>query len=490
MKKTIWAILVMMLAGAAFSVAAQTRAARLFEIKETPAARAEKSSVAAVRESEIEFGSLSLRRAETLEIPLFDGKTYTARIFQTETRSPGDYTWHGKIAEGKFEGDVILTFKNGHVSGLIYAPANQVYEIIPRGARQILVELDQRLFPECGGEIKSDEKPLKASRENTTAPVDSGDRIDVLVVYTTATKNFLGGDAQAQTLAQQAIDSANTAYLNSRIRQRVRLVNAQEYLYVESGTASTDLSNLRANAQIQALRDTHKADLVAMIGEVSGVCGIGYLMGSNQASGNPNNGFTVTTRSCAVGNLSFAHELGHNMGSQHNPENGSGPTYPFAFGHYVNGVFRTVMSYVDPCPNGCTRRPYFSNPEILFSGYPTGVDNARDNARSINLTADAIANYRYSGANLMMTNFNGGETLPRLVARALTWSSENVGGNVRIEISRNESTNWETLVEATPNDGAENISVSGRATRRARLRIVSLDNPSISDSSVRNISIR
>jgi len=491
MKNLILTIAIMVLVtGGTSSISAQTRA-KLFELKETPAARSEKSSIASVRESEIEFGSLSFRQTETLEIPLFDGKTYAAKLFRAETRAMNDFTWHGKITEGKLVGDVVLTFKNGHVSGLIYAPLNQVYEIVPRGAKQILVELDQTLFPECGGEVKADENFFKPNSENAaTASVDSGDRIDVLVVYTTATKNLLGGDAQAQALAQQAIDSTNAAYLNSKIRQRVRMVHAQEYLYTESGNASTDLSNLRANATIQTLRDTHKADLVAMIGEVSGVCGIGYLMGSNQQSGNPNNGFTVTTRSCAVGNLSFAHELGHNMGSQHNPENGSNPTYPFGFGHYVNGSYRTVMSYVDPCPNGCTRRAYFSNPEVIFSGAPTGIDNARDNARSINLTADAIANYRYSGANLMLTNFNGGEALPRNIARNLTWTSENVTGNVRIEISRDETTNWQTLIASTPNDGSEPVSVLGRATKRARLRIVSVDNPTISDTSVRNISIR
>jgi len=121
---------------------------------------------------------------------------------------------------------------------------------------------------------------------------------------------------------------------------------------------------------------------------------------------------------------------------------------------------------------------------------PTGIDNARDNARSINLTADAIANYRYSGANLMMTKFNGGDTLPRNIARNLTWTSDNVAGNVRIEISRDESTNWQTLIASTPNDGSENVVVWGRATKRARLRITSLNNPIVSDSSVRNISIR
>ncbi|HVE55418.1 MAG TPA: M12 family metallo-peptidase [Pyrinomonadaceae bacterium] len=457
---------------------------KLFEIKGSPSAKLDKSSIASVRESEISFDSLSLNQTETLEIPLFDGKTYVAKRFQTETRAMNDYTWRGKISEGKFEGDVILTFKKGYVAGIIYAPLNAVYEIIPKGEKQILIELNQDLFPECAGDLKGEQS--KPPTGNALATTDSGDRIDVLVLYTTPVKTSLGGEPQAQAFAQSAIDTTNTTYLNSKIRQRVRLVNAQETTIAETGSLSTELSTVRSNTAVAALRDQYKADLVAMISNSSDACGIGYLMGS----GNPLNGFTVTSRTCAVGNLSFPHELGHNMGSQHNPENGSNPTYPYGFGHYVNGVFRTVMSYVDPCPAGCTRRPYFSNPEILFSGLPTGIDNARDNARSINNTADTIANYRYSGSNLMMNNFNGGEVLPRLIARNLTWSSDNLTGNIRIEISRDESTNWETLIANTPNDGSENVVVSGRATRRARLRVVSLDNPTVSDSSVRNISIR
>ncbi|CAN5847412.1 hypothetical protein BH20ACI4_BH20ACI4_27320 [soil metagenome] len=472
---------------------AQTRNV-LFRLTETPQriSGAEKSSIASVRESEIVFNRDALRETDlsrTISIPLFDSKTYEATRTDFEFRAMDDYTWRGKIETGKFSGDVILTFKKGFVSGLIYAP-EAVYEITAKGDRQILIELDQSLFPECGGEIESENENKIESSNNAIVGVDSGDRIDVIVVYTTATKNILGGDAQAQVLAQQAIDSANAAYTNSKIRQRVRLVHSQEYLYTESGNASTDLSNLRASAVIQGLRETHKADLVAMIGEVSGVCGIGYLMGSNTTGGNPNNGFTATTRSCAVGNLSFAHELGHNMGSTHNPENGSSATYPFGFGHYVNGSFRTVMSYSDPCGSGCTRRAYFSNPEISFAGFPTGIDNTRDNARSINLTADLIAAYRYSGASLTMSNYNGGEIIPRNHNRTINWSSDNLTGNVRIELSRNQSTHWETLVADTPNDGSQTINIYGKPTRKARLRIVSLDNPIVSDSSVSNVIIR
>jgi len=149
-----------------------------------------------------------------------------------------------------------------------------------------------------------------------------------------------------------------------------------------------------------------------------------------------------------------------------------------------------VMSYVDPCPSGCTRVAYFSNPNVIFNGAPTGINNARDNARSINNTADTIAGYRYSGSSLMMLNYNSGIVIPRMISQNFTWLSDNVTGNVRIDLSRDESTNWETLVASTPNDGSEIISILAPVTRRARLRIVSLNNPTVSDSSTGNIIIR
>ena len=468
--------------GFSLTVNAQTEK-RLFTILETPERSLTPSSVASVRESRISIDR-HISGGEIF-IPLFDGKIYKATETGSEMRGIDDRTWRGKIGEG----DVILTFYKGHVAGLIYSP-DAVYEIVPRGDDHILIELDQSLFPECGGGLISTETEQIKIPENLSTNVDSGDRIDVLVVYTTATKNFLGGDTQAQTLSQSAIDSTNTAYINSKIRQRVRMVSAKEWVYTETASASTDLSNLRGNAGIQTDRNNFSADLVAMIGEISGACGVGYLMGSNTTSGNPNSGFTVTARSCAVGNLTFAHELGHNMGSQHNPENGSGATYSYGYGHYVDGNFRTVMSYVNPCTSGCTRRPYFSNPMARFQGIPTGIDNARDNVRAINNTADPIANYRYSGSSLTLVNYAAGGTLPRGIARTVTWKTNNLGGNVRIEISRNEGLDWTTLVASTPNDGNEPVTVWGQASRKAWLRVASIDSPTVSDTTTGSVNIR
>lgn len=465
----------------------------IFTIEGTPIALngAGKYSAASVMEAyiNIDVASLAGSGTQKLNIPLFDGKTYRADREEIEIRKMGDITWRGKIRDGKFLGDVVLTLKNGYVAGLIYSP-NAVYEIVPKGERQILVKLEQSLFAECAGDMKGEPAAKSSGLLAPEATIDSGDRIDVLVLYTTPVKNSLGGDPQAQVFAQQAIDSTNTAYRNSKIRQRVRLINAQETAMAETGSLGTELTALRNDAGAATQRNNFNADLVAMISNSSDNCGIGYLMGST--TGNPNNGFTVTSRTCAVGNLSFAHELGHNMGSAHNPENGSGGTYSYSFGHNVNGSYRTVMAYVNPCSSGCARAPYFSNPSVIFNSVPTGIANARDNARSINNTADAIAGYRYSGSSIQMTNFNGGagEALPRSANRTLTWTSDNFVGPVRIEVSRDEGLTWQTVIESTPNDGSQAFRVGGPVSRKIRLRIVSIDDPAVTDSSLVNLSIR
>ncbi|MCA1589042.1 MAG: hypothetical protein LC734_01365, partial [Acidobacteria bacterium] len=149
-----------------------------------------------------------------------------------------------------------------------------------------------------------------------------------------------------------------------------------------------------------------------------------------------------------------------------------------------------IMSYTDPCTQGCPKRPYFSNPGVLSGGVSTGIEGSRDNARSLNGTADSVANYRYSGQSITLSTFHATGDLLRGVNRNLSWSSDSVGGNVRIDWSRDEGVSWTTLVPTTANDGSETIVVSDRPSRRGRLRIVSLDAPIVSDSSIANLSLR
>jgi hypothetical protein len=189
---------------------------------------------------------------------------------------------------------------------------------------------------------------------------------------------------------------ANTAFADSGMVARFVLVSTVLASRNDSGDMEADLNWLTSDAGIAAARDVARADMVALIVQSGQACGIGWVMRS-PASWFASNAFQVTALSCAVGNLSYAHEHGHNMGMEHNPENGASSaqaSYPWSFGHYVNGVFRTVMSYVNPCPNGCNRVARFSNPNLTYAGQPTGIANQRDNHRTGDLTAPIVANFR------------------------------------------------------------------------------------------------
>ncbi|NJL24762.1 MAG: hypothetical protein HC902_06070 [Calothrix sp. SM1_5_4] len=69
----------------------------------------------------------------------------------------------------------------------------------------------------------------------------------------------------------------------------------------------------------------------------------------------------------------MTHEIGHNMGAQHDSANDRQIPVPLCYGYVdqANG-FRTIMAY----PSGNTARVnHFSNPSQLYKGYPTGTTN-------------------------------------------------------------------------------------------------------------------
>ena len=88
------------------------------------------------------------------------------------------------------------------------------------------------------------------------------------------------------------------------------------------------------------------------------------------------------------------------MGMEHDPASAgispSGASYPWSFGHNVNGSFRTIMSY-NVCTISCPRILHFSNPDVLYNGTPTGIEDQRDNAHTGDLIAPIVANFRLGG---------------------------------------------------------------------------------------------
>lgn len=200
-------------------------------------------------------------------------------------------------------------------------------------------------------------------------------------------------------LANQSIAVTNQAYINSGVNLALELAYAEETTLSEAGVdMSTLLSRIRSNGDgfgddVHTIRNQVMADFVSLFTsrDMGGYCGIASLMSSVSTSFAPS-AFSVVGRNCATGNLSFPHELGHNMGSHHDRANaGSTPAYSYSYGRQFppeSPLYRTIMSY-----GGMTRVPYFSSPNVSYGGYATGT-STENNALSLNNVASTVVRFR------------------------------------------------------------------------------------------------
>jgi len=270
------------------------------------------SAAVAARAIEVETAPLA-SGAEAIDLPLLDGSVSRVIRKSFEVRSPGDLTWRGEL-EGSPGSQVLLTLKRGVVAGLIYAPGS-LYEIGPTAdGGQRLARIDSAKFPPCGGAIEppagSDPTPLSSA----VTMSDTRARIDVLVVYTAAARDAAGGVSGIEAMIQAAVDVANAAFENSHMQARFSLAQTALVNYQETGSMNSDIVWLRQSPAVAALRDQHCADMVSLIvNNGGGTCGLGYLM-ANPGPSFASNAFQVTALDCAVSNLSWAHEHGHNLG--------------------------------------------------------------------------------------------------------------------------------------------------------------------------------
>jgi hypothetical protein len=85
---------------------------------------------------------------------------------------------------------------------------------------------------------------------------------------------------------------------------------------------------------------------------------------------------------------------------------------------------------------------------------------------------------------------NGGEDWPTESAQTIQWSSVNVSGNVRIEVSRDGGSTFETVIGSTANTGSYSWTVTGPATSQAVIKITSVTNAAVSDTSNGTFIIR
>lgn len=364
---------------------------------------------------------LAARHAASKSVPrvlidLFPGLELQGAIVHAQTRPTGA-TLFVRLDDVAL-GTAVFTVEAGVLTATIDFPGGSYVVSPQRGPYHDVAQKASQLFPaertpraDAAGTLRTappvssitaTPAPPAGSGRSLDAPTDSGRLIDIMIVWTPAAQSAAGGLAAIQNLAQAAVDSANAAYLNSGIAQRLRLVHRQQVTYGErsncAGGNAFDcaLDDITAEGDgymddVHVLRDQHGADLVALFIHNSSYCGLAWLPWTPS----PDLGFSITAHACAVGNKSFAHEVGHNMGAHHDPSyaDAAGPK-PYNRGYISPQLdWRTVMSYPGAC-GGCARVAFFSNPKLTFDGAAMGTPGLSNNAQVLNTTGKAIAAYR------------------------------------------------------------------------------------------------
>ena len=367
---------------------------------------------------QVEFDYLRLGMGY-LELPLLDGSVIEAENAVFEDRGGGNFLWTGEVPGAGYE-SVLFTVQDGHLVGWFGEPGGPKYTVHagPDGRGTLSVETGPT-GDWCGVEAEPrDELELvrgAARAPDRPVPVASeanDNRLDILVLYTGGAERYwrpIGGLAVG---VQQFSDYLNMVFRNGEIPATANLVpvrwdpefnhpsmQGQHYRHPSIGGITLWHQAFESSAEVVRLRKRYAPDLIHFVtANLSGFIG-GFATVRSHLDPYVLRGMSVAHP------LIFAHEIGHNLGGNHEPEYfgdfflkvRSLSFRPYSFAHTdltscsehprISDLLtcpKTVISYgVAAYTDGGPRRigvlePFYSSTRHKPNGWTIGIAGERE----------------------------------------------------------------------------------------------------------------
>jgi hypothetical protein len=312
-----------------------------------------------------------------VSLPLFDDVAFTG-TFEHRFTGPHYTAWSGPLttALGSF-----VVARSGSTYRIDVSAPSGNYEITPAAGGAYWVAQTNQPVPTGTDDptVPASAPALRPATPRTTtsgAPVvaprtrrhDSKHSIGVLFLFTPGAVAEAGSiDNMYATIGAVAAQT-NQAFVNSSIPTQIKVVGMSMSKGPEvGGDLTKDLARLRKSSDgyyrnAQHLRNITHADLVHLIvgGTANQVCGLGYLklprFDYNKYA------YSTSFYSCSP-YYTISHELGHNLGADHDVYPGVSNYSKLPYSHGLVNVaaqWRTIMAYPNACydagiPDGCAR---------------------------------------------------------------------------------------------------------------------------------------
>ena len=338
----------------------------------------------------------NLKNRNRIVLNLFEDYSVSAQLTNLEVRNNNDFTWFGKI-DGDILGQVVITVKDDHFVGRVSA-GGRGFELKPvkYGVWSVAENHFGKFECQVDKKFHQHTKNLMAQNRVTAQgdTVTDGSYMDMMVVYTSTA---LANDSNITTTIQNTVDSLNSSLAASCAKFRIRLVHTVEVAYTESGSPRTDLGALAGNGdgtfdEIHSWRTTYGADLVSFW--TFSPAAMGYK--PDFSATNAQLGFSIMSPFGGLTVETFLHEIGHNFGIGHDRWSDEAGQFDYADDAsnryaYVdtNNNFATNVARGGTCfysDNNCFHQDIYSNPRIIYNGYPMGKAGIADAISLMNNT--------------------------------------------------------------------------------------------------------